>query len=362
MKILAVAGASGGHIFPAVAFIESTRRRHPDAQILLVLPRRSAVPQAQLGGCEVRRISISAIRRRLDWRNIVSAFNFLKGSLESVLILLDFRPDAVVGFGSIVSLPALVCAWLCRFKTVIHEQNVVPGAANRVLAWFSDAIAVSFSQTGAYLQPYRDKIKVTGNPVRAGLARVSKEEALNFFGFRSGKKTLLVMGGSQGSHRINLAVPEAVSGMSGRTSLQIIHLCGAQDLRILEEAYAKLGIPFRLFAFFETMQYAYCAGDMAISRAGATTVAELIHFNLPALLIPYPYAAAHQAANARLLQGQGCARVLEEQGLTAASLREAICACLDHPEALMRMRQAYVGVNRPDAGDALADIVANIYA
>jgi len=362
VKILAVAGASGGHIFPALAFIESLKRRDPGVQMLLILPRHSAVPQACVNACAVRYIAISAIQRRPSWKSIAGIFRFLKGSLQSVLIVFDFRPDVVVGFGSIVSVPALMCAWLCRLKTVIHEQNVIPGAANRLLAWFSDAIAVSFPQTATYLEPYKAKITLTGNPVRAGLTRVGKEEALHFFGFRTGKKTLLVMGGSQGSHRINTAVIEAISQLPDKDSLQVIHLCGAQDLQGMNESYAKLGIPFRLFTFFETMQYAYCAGDMAISRAGATTLAELIHFSLPALLIPYPYAAAHQAANASVLQEQGCARVLEESALTAQSLREVMHACLGRPETLNRMRQAYAGISRPDAGDALAQIATHTYA
>jgi len=269
----------------------------------------------------------------------------------------------VVGFGSIASIPAVIFAWFSRARTAIHEQNVMPGLANRLLAWFSDKIALSFGKTRDYFRAFDSKIVVTGNPVRRGLTRIDKNESLRFFGFKSGKATLLVMGGSQGSHSINLGVIKAVSGLAAKDRLQIIHLAGARDLKFAEEAYKGSGIDVRLFSFLEAMAYAYSASDFAISRAGATTVTELAYFSLPAILIPYPYAAEHQAANAGVLKEQGCAYVIGDSQLDGDTLGRALASLLDEPGTVAKMRLNY-GLLRQtkDPGDLLADEVMRLNA
>lgn len=360
MKILIVAGASGGHIFPALAFIDHLSSKSGDVDALLVLPKLNTIPQAQIAKYKVSYVSLTSIRRRFDFKGIFSIFNFLKGSAESLFILISFRPDIVVGFGTLICLPMIFFSWIFRIKILIHEQNVIPGSANRVLAWFSDCVAVSFEKTRNYFQRQSDKVVLTGNPIRSGLIKIEKTAALGFFGFKPGKLTLLVMGGSQASHRINLSLLKAVSSLPDRRRLQIIHLGGAQDFRLLEDGYRDLHVDISLFTFFASMQYAYSACDLAISRSGATTIAELVYFSLPAILIPYPYALEHQAANAEVLSEKECAVIINDEVLDTGVLAETITRFLGNPDMLVSMRHNYRAISSLNAADSLINAAVSL--
>ena len=167
MRILVITGASGGHIFPALGFLDILRDKYKDISTLLVLPRiNNIINQMQKFDYQVKYISVSSIKLNLDFKNFMAIFRFFKGTLESIVILLSFKPDIIVGFGSLVSVPMVMLAWLLRIKTLIHEQNVIPGRANRFLARFNDKIAVSFAETEGYLKKYKRKVVLTGNPIR----------------------------------------------------------------------------------------------------------------------------------------------------------------------------------------------------
>ncbi|MCX5707360.1 MAG: glycosyltransferase, partial [Candidatus Omnitrophica bacterium] len=200
MRILVATGASGGHIFPALSFLSSLKEKNSGIEGLLVLPLRSSGIKFQTADFKVRYISMPKLALAINIKNSLVLFKFIQAWVESFFILLSFKPDVVVGFGTIDSLPLVMLAWFLRVKTLIHEQNVIPGRANKLLAKFSDAIAVSFAKTKDYLRVDIAKISVTGNPLRRELKRIDRDEAWEFFGFEPGKFTLLVMGGSQGSH------------------------------------------------------------------------------------------------------------------------------------------------------------------
>jgi len=151
---------------------------------------------------------------------------------------------------------------------------------------------------------------VTGNPLRKSVALLDKNKALEFFGFSREKFYNIGYGGSQGSHRINEEFLKAVSLLKDKTSVQIIHLTGISDYESLNKGYKNLNIKFALFSFFDAMQYAYSISDLVISRAGATTIAEIMLFKLPAILVPYPYAYKHQYNNARVLEEKGCGIIM----------------------------------------------------
>jgi len=345
MRILIVTGASGGHIFPATSFLKTLKDKRKSIDTLLVLPlhRRIILENASIEDCSgsVKYVSITSFKPGFDFRNILATCRLLKGVLQSLFIILEYRPEIVVGFGSIVSIPMVILARLFRIKTMIHEQNVFPGRANRFLAKFADRIAVSFADTGDYLRIAQDKITLTGNPIRPELRKVNRSEALNYFAFAKDRFTILVMGGSQGSERVNKYFLKAVSVINKRHNLQIIHISGIGDNAFLLDSYKSLNVNVKLFSFLREMQYAYSASDLVVCRAGATTIAELIDFALPAVIIPYPFAHKHQLDNAKFIQGLGAATVIDDDELESGILNKVLASLIDNPEDLQLMRSAY---------------------
>lgn len=357
MKILVVTGSSGGHIFPALGFLDTLRDRRKNIDLLLVLPKKNISKQIENIDYRVNYISISSVKLKLDFKNFIAILRYFKGSVESMAILLAFRPDSVIGFGSLASVPMVLFAWFFRMKTLIHEQNVIPGRANRFLARFADKIAVSFTETRDYFKAYQRKIILTGNPIRKELNRIDRIKALEFFGFDKDKFTLLIMGGSQGSHRVNLVSLEAISRISDKFKLQVIHLSGPLDYDLLKHRYKDLNISLRLFSFLESMQYAYSACDLVVSRAGASTIAEIIFFALPAIIIPYPFAYRHQIANARVLGKAGSAFIIEDRDLDSNALSRGIESLLSNPDRIKSMRSCYAGLFAPDANKIFTENV-----
>jgi len=370
VKVLAVTGASGGHIFPTLGFLDTLKNKHKHIDVLLVLPKESITNHienfsaeggsARGGEYRLNYISISSIKPGFNVKNFTAILRFFKGSWESIIMLSTFRPDVVVGFGSLICIPMILFAWLFRIDTLIHEQNVIPGRANRFLAKFTDRIAISFAETGDYFKDYKRKLVLTGNPIRKELNRIDKNKALDFFGFNSDKFTILVMGGSQGSHRINFCFLRVLSAMPDRSSFQVIHLAGAQDYDLLKNSYKDLNINFRLFNFLDSMQYAYSACDLVVSRAGATTIAEIIFFGLAAIIIPYPFAYRHQIANAKVLQTIGSGIIIQDNELDSNILSKNIENLINSPERLKTMRSHYNNIARLDANGLLAEAVLSL--
>jgi UDP-N-acetylglucosamine--N-acetylmuramyl-(pentapeptide) pyrophosphoryl-undecaprenol N-acetylglucosamine transferase len=355
MRVLVATGSSGGHMFPALSFLEALRVKRPDIETLLMVPRKSIIGNIEEIPCRIKFISITPLRAQFNFKNLVSAFNFLKGSLQSLLIITQFRPQVVVGFGSLSCIPAILSAWLLRIPALIHEQNVIPGRANRFLSFFADRICISFSATRSYLKRHIKKITCTGNPLRHAFAKIDRRKAREFFRLSPDTFTILVIGGSQGSHHINVEFLKAVSAMGDKAHVQVIHLSGAADYRFLKVEYERINIDARLFDFLKPMHYAYSACDLAISRAGATTISEIIFFGVPALLIPYPHAYAHQFANAKALEENGAGRIVRDDAVNAGMLKNNIEYFMYHPQTLKNMRLAYRDFPVYDAAGMLAE-------
>lgn len=360
MKVLVVTGASGGHIFPALSFLDTLKDKHKKTDTLLVLPERSRKIRILPDSYSVKYISISPIKFSFNFRNLIAILRFFKGSLQSAFIILGFRPDVVVGFGTIHCVPLVLFAWILRVKTLIHEQNVSPGRANRLLARFTDRIAISFEETKEYLKDYRKKVVFTGNPICQTLERIDRFKALTFFGFQEDKLTILAMGGSQGSHRINTGFLKAMSMQIDTTKLQIIHITGIKDYELIKDRYKNLNINSRVFDFLDAMQYAYSACDLVVSRAGATSVTEIMFFGLPAILIPYPYAYKHQLNNAKVLERKGCAFIIKDEDMDEDILVNKIELLMNNPERLRSMQSGYKPLLTQDSSGILVDEVMSL--
>jgi len=359
-RILIVTGSSGGHIFPALSLINSLNDKSISIDTLLVLPRKRSGKDIVLCGSRIEYLSASSIKIKLNFKNLCAVFNFLKSIFESLFILAEFKPQVVVGFGSLTSVPVVFLAWLFRIKTMLHEQNVLPGRANKFLAPFADRIAVSFFKTKDYLKPYQEKIVLTGNPLRQELKLCSKIDSLRFFGMDKNKLTILVMGGSQCSSSVNRAFLTCISKLKSRERLQVVHLTGELDYSMLKDEYERLGIEVRIFSFLKEMEFAYSASDIVISRAGATTIAELIYFSLPAILIPYPFAYRHQSFNAWFLESYGAAVMIGEGQLPGGRLGEALADLLNTPAKIESMRSAYGNIPRTQADNLLREATISL--
>lgn len=358
VRILAVAGASGGHIFPAVSFLEALKKEHVDSKALLVIPKRSVKVQITAEEFNIKYISIYPVNLTLTRSNLIALLNFLKGTLESLGFLFDFQPDIVVGFGGLESIPLLFFAWIFRLKTLIHEQNVLPGRANRLLAKFVDKVAISFMETRNYLKISQERIVLTGNPAFERLKPVTKKEALKFFGLKENKFTVLVTGGSQGSHNINIAFLGAITAMNDNYKVQVIHITGEPDYDFLSRRYKNLSINVdsKIFSFLEEMQYAYSASDLTVTRAGATTIAELLSFKLPAIIIPYPYVYNHQSENAKILKKIGAAVVIEDNESISTELKNILDEFVNNPGKIEAMKKNFNNYNvKSNAGDLLVN-------
>lgn len=359
LRVLVIGGASGGHIFPALGLLEELKERYNIKEVLLVLPRENKINPLILSEFKVGYISISRIKLELSFQGIFSLFHLFKGAWESVRLLLSFNPDIVVGFGSLVSIPLIIFAWLFRIETLIHEQNVLPGKANKFLSRFVDKIAISFKESEKSFINYKNKLLFTGNPLRKKIILIAKDKALDFFRLRDDKFTILVMGGSQGSHRINLSFLESISELSDRSRLQIIHLAGYKDQNLVEKKYQELGIEARCFNFLDSMQYAYSACDLVLSRAGATSISEIIFFQLPAIIVPYPFANLHQLKNGQILENNGSAFIIEDSELEGGRLKEIIETLLNNVDLLKRMRANYAQLLMPHQEDLLSKVAVS---
>ncbi|MDZ7270851.1 MAG: undecaprenyldiphospho-muramoylpentapeptide beta-N-acetylglucosaminyltransferase, partial [candidate division KSB1 bacterium] len=310
-------------------------------------------------GWPVHMIAVRGMRRQLTPANVAVPFRAMLSVAQSLVLLRRLRPAVVVGTGGYVSGPVVVAAWLLRVPRVIQEQNVRPGVTTLLLARLAHQVHVSYEESVAFF-PRREKVHVSGNPVRRRPPELSQIEARRRFGLSPELPTLLVFGGSQGARRINEAMMGALPALMMRPQLQMIWGTGQADFDRVREVAARFGERVLVRAYIDDMYTAYRASDVAVCRAGAITLAELALFGLPALLVPYPFAAGqHQEWNARTLAQRGAARVLLDEETTAERLIVELTPLLEDQEGLKRMGMRMAELARPEAA---ARIVAAILA
>ncbi len=317
MRVLIAAGGTGGHLFPAIRLIEELRLNKLGEVLLATSCRKNDRDILREKAIRFKTLPLIPLGSGNPLTILYFAVCLVAGTIKSLFLILSFRPSVVVGFGSYLSGPILLLSALAGIKTIIHEQNVCPGKANKILARFVDKIAVSFPETKGYLKRYESKVVLSGNPLRRELKR-SERKGNNF--------TVLAMGGSQGAHTLNALIPEAIGLIDDekKKALDVVHISGYSEKDEVVKAYKDRGIRSRVFSFTDEMHRLYSESDFVIARAGATTVSELLYLAKPSILIPYPHRGGHQRLNARVLEGMGSALLLEEKGLTPLKLQRAI--------------------------------------
>lgn len=354
LRLLITGGGTGGHLFPAVAAAQALKQRQPQSEVLFVGTRRkidtTSLEAYGFNSCSIRSHGLKG----QSAGELVKALSILPVSVfQALRHLRRFRPQVALGVGGYVTGPVMLAAKLLGIPTVIHEQNSVPGMANRKLGTLVDRVCLSLP--GSQTCFPADKVVFTGNPVRENilaLAAGSRREA-------DRPMTLLVLGGSQGAHAINRLVAEAFcdAGRDELAGISLIHQTGIQDENEMKECYRRAGVQARVAAFFHDMGEVYEQADFLVSRAGATTLTELAVLGKPAVLIPYPHAADnHQEKNAAHYVQGGGALQFREENLTGGELSRIIQKLAVNRELLNDMGRAMRQMAVPDAAEKIIDV------
>ena len=311
-KFILSGGGTGGHIYPAIAIADELKSRYPDAEFLFVgaLDRMEMekVPQA---GYEIEGLWISGIQRQLTLRNLLFPLKLLISLLRSKKILKIFQPDAVIGTGGFASGPLLQMATLKKIPCLIQEQNSFPGITNKLLSKKVSTICVAYQGMERYFP--KEKIKLTGNPIRKDLLKIKGREieGKDAFSLIHRKVTLLVLGGSLGARKINELVASHLDFFENE-NIQLIWQCG----KLYYEEYKQHNMlkNVQVHAFLSHMDMAYAAADIIISRAGAISVSELCSVGKPTIFIPSPNVAEdHQTKNAKAIADKNAAILIHEK-------------------------------------------------
>jgi len=349
--MLIAGGGTGGHLFPGVALAEELILREQGHQILFVGTRHGiearAVPRA---GFDLELIEVGGLKGKGLWGWLKGLLRIPRAMWQSRRILKKYKPDVVVGVGGYASGPVLLAAWLMRLPTAVLEQNALPGLTNRVLGRFVRRVFVAFPQAEKFFK--KSKVRLLGNPVRKALVdnlQKNREQ-------RAGRH-LLIFGGSQGARILNQVVPDAVKTLTGRLpDLEVVHQTGELECDEVKQRYQERGVTAEVLPFIHGMAAAYRRADVVISRAGATTVAELSLCRKPAVLIPFPYAADnHQVINARALVEAGAAVMILQSDLDAKLLSDEVGAILADGKRRTAMEEAAGQVGRPQSARDICD-------
>ena len=357
LRVVIAGGGTGGHLFPGIAVAEEFCARNPENRILFVGPGRPfEVSTVSEKGFAHRRITAEGLKGREIKNQIVAMVKIPVGVMQSVSILKTFKPHLVMGVGGYSAGPLVIGAWLLRIKIVLHEQNILPGITNRMLFRFANRIYISFPETkfdGAI-----EKMRLTGNPVRKEIVQSAKQQ--HNAGARALRMenifSIMILGGSQGAHRINMTILEALEHLENKDKMFFAHQTGARDEAQVKQKYDEYGMASDVRAFFKDMDHQYQKADLIICRAGATTVAEISALGKGVIFIPFPFAADnHQVMNARALTSAGAAEMIEEKDLSAKLLAQRINYYGRHPEALRQMGARCKKFGRIDAAAKIVD-------
>lgn len=338
LRIVFAGGGTGGHLFPGIAIAQEFEARNSATRIIFISTGNPMeVSVLSKANYELYRITAAGIKGRGIWNQLQSVLKIPMGILQSMRTLYRFAPDLAIGLGSYSAGPVIIGAWLGRIPVVLHEQNILPGITNRILARFAKRIYISFKDTK--FDTDSRKIYWTGNPVRRELIEMSAPRAAENAGDQNHASfTVLIIGGSQGAHRINTTVAESLVHLQDKDRLYFIHQTGKADEQPVIDAYQRNHIRCRVQAFFDDMAELYHQADLLICRAGATTVAEITALGKAVIFIPFPYAADnHQVLNAGSLADANAAEMIIENDLDAEILSQRITYYAGNREALQEM-------------------------
>lgn len=361
MRVIMAGGGTGGHIYPALAIARGLLERWPRAKIIFVGTKEgmenTIIPEA---GFELRTISAQGLNRSSLIKAAGSVLKVPVGFWQARGIIKEFKPDIVIGTGGYVSYPVVLAASIMQIKTIIHEQNAYPGLANRALAKRVERVLLTFPGAASYFPA--GLTRVTGLPVRPEIIAASRQEAAAFFELEEDRFTIVAVGGSRGALRINQAIADLIPKLSAE-SVQLIWITGEQHFEVLSKSLGQPATPnnIRVFPYLFNIELALAMADLVICRAGAATLSELAVRGVPAILIPYPYAAeSHQEKNARYLEKKGAALLIIDEFLDQRTLEARVEELCKNRFRLLRMAQMMKEEGHPQALEKILDIIEEV--
>ena len=361
MRVVMSCGGTGGHIYPAIAIADKIREKHPDAEIMFIGTKKgmenTLVPAA---GYEIKGIDARGFDRKHLMENFKTVHTFLQGSNEVYGMLKRFKPDIVIGTGGYVTGPVLSMAHRQGIKCFIHEQNALPGVANKFLSGFAEKVFTSFDGTqNSFRHP--DRVTVTGNPIRSGFLTKDRQECRDALGIADNEKMVLLFGGSLGAEVLNREALGLIKQLAKENSsrIRLFFISGRRHYdEIKEKLDAMVGIPkfLTFLPYADNMPELMCASDLVISRAGAIAVSEIAACGRPSILVPSPNVTDnHQFFNAKAVADQGAAVLLEEMYLEEGMdvLAEEVLKLAADDEKLAAMAERSAATARTDAADVI---------
>lgn len=362
MRVLVTGGGTGGHIYPALAFINYVKKVEPNSSFLYVGANRGMenkiLPQTDI---PFLTLEIQGFKRKLTFENFKTIQLFLKSIRQAKKIIKDFRPDVVIGTGGYVSGAVVYAASKLNIPTIVHEQNSVPGITNKFLARYVDKIGIAFEDAAQYFP--KNKTILVGNPRAQEVVGTKRSNLLREFNLDPEKKTVLIFGGSQGALKINQAVVAAIPEFA-KKDYQVLYASGE---RYYEEINETIGMTKDAFAnisiqpYIKNMTEVMVNCDLLVGRAGATSIAEFTGLGLPAVLIPSPYVTNdHQTKNAMSLSKEGAAKMIKDEQLTAENLVATVDKIMEDDVLLQEMSAQSKKQGISDAADRLYQFVKSI--
>lgn len=367
LRIMLAGGGTGGHIYPAITIADALREAVPSAQVIFVGSRRGlekdVVPKA---GYELITLDVQGLSRKISWRNAIAVWKAAVGLWGAAKAIRKFRPDVVVGTGGYVSGSVVLMASLLGIPTMIQEQNVIPGITNRILSRRVKVVAISYEESRRFF-PASAKVRLTGNPIRPSIMRATRARGIAALRLDPSCRTLLVFGGSQGSLAINRAMLSALPKLLKIPRLQIVHQTGRTGYDEVSEQVRGLGLDaeslgrLKIMPYIYNMEDALAASDLVIGRAGAISISEITARGIPAILIPFPSAAAnHQERNARALEEAGAAVMILERELSGERLANTVKELLSDPARLSGMAAASKALGKPEATGEIINLILDL--
>lgn len=356
LKVIISGGGTGGHIFPAISIANALREINPEAEILFVgALGRMEMEKVPAAGYQIKGLPVAGFKRKLSLSNFVVIFKLLNSMVKARKIVKSFNPDIAVGVGGYASGPILKVAQRNGIPTLIQEQNSFAGVTNRLLAKKADTICVAYEGMEKYFP--KEKIILTGNPVRQGLEHVKnlKEEASAFFNIPSGNKVILVVGGSLGARTINESVLHDIDKIVERNNITLLWQTGKLYFDEVKTRMSEVKCGnVRVFDFIHRMDLAYSAATIVISRAGAGTISELCLVGKACILVPSPNVAEdHQTKNALALVKNNAAIMISDKNSVGTLVHQTLML-LDNSEKIESMEQNINKLALPNSAQIIA--------
>jgi UDP-N-acetylglucosamine--N-acetylmuramyl-(pentapeptide) pyrophosphoryl-undecaprenol N-acetylglucosamine transferase len=354
-RVVISGGGTGGHIFPAIAIADEIKRRNPEVDILFVgAVGKMEMERVPAAGYSIEGLPIVGLQRKLTFSNFLLPFKLFNSLLKARRIIKRFDPQLVIGVGGYASGPTLKIAQILGIPTVIQEQNSFPGKTNILLSKKASLICTAYANLEQFFS--KEKIRLTGNPVRQALSNIktSKEDALNVFGLSSLQRTVLVIGGSLGAKTLNDSMLKNLEQISNG-QLQFIWQCGKGYIDQINESLSKVPEQIKLMPFISQMDAAYAAADIVVSRAGALSVSELCLIGKPVILVPSPNVSEdHQTKNAMALVSSAAAILIRDTD-AREDLVPALYTLVENEEKKMELSRNIKSLAKPNATEDIVD-------